>query len=106
MLSNVSGSLNGNSSSVNLWVFSIQQTFEMGDALTWMNKRRKQEKHVIKQCKIHNMKSQGARWSFCTPTHCQTDKIETEYYPEYIANECDPSLLKHKCLFPDWKSKR
>lgn len=54
--------------------------FEMGDALTWMNKRRKQEKHVIKQCKIHNTKSQGARWSFCTPTNCQTDKTETENY--------------------------
>lgn len=78
MLSNISGSLNGNSSSVNLWVFSIQQTFKMGDALTRMNKRCKQEKHVIKQCKIHNMKSQGACWSFCTPTDCRTDKTETE----------------------------
>lgn len=51
MPSGISGSLNGNASSISLWMFSIQQAFKMGDVLPQMNKRCKEEKHVIKERK-------------------------------------------------------
>lgn len=99
MLSDLSGSLNDNASSINLWVFSTQETLKTGDPLMQMNKRYKQEKYIIQQHKIQQEKQTCMLVTLYNTEH-QTDETEAEIY---IAGKHNLSCLKHEC-FPDQKN--